>query len=138
MQNKRNFSAKRDAIYQTLASTDVHPSAEWVYQKLKPKLPGLSLGTVYRNLSVFKEMGLARSVGVVNGHERFDAKMTPHPHFVCQRCYRIIDIPGGFNILDNKIYQNVEIECDAKVETHSITFYGLCGSCKRSETDQEQ
>ncbi len=129
MQSKRNFSAKREAIYETLVSTDIHPSAEWVYEQLKPKMPGLSLGTVYRNLAVFKEMGLARSVGVINGQERFDAKMTQHPHFICQKCFRIIDIPKGYNVLDKNAYTMIERECDVEIELHSITFYGLCKKC---------
>ncbi len=129
MQIKRNFSAKREAIYDTLSSTKTHPTAEWVYNKLKPDLPDLSLGTVYRNLTVFKEMGLARSVGVVNGQERFDADMTPHPHFVCTKCFKVIDVPKGRNFVDGNIYDYVSRECGVNVETHSITFYGLCDVC---------
>lgn len=129
MQSKRNFSAKREAIYDVIASTDTHPTAEWVYEQLKPKLPDLSLGTVYRNLSVFKEMGLAKSIGVINGQERFDANMTQHSHFICQKCFRIIDIPGGNNFIDKNMYALVERECGVKIETHGINFYGLCDKC---------
>ena len=77
------------------SSTDVHPSAEWVYEKLKNDIPGLSLGTVYRNIAVFKDTGIIRSVGVYNGQERFDAVLTPHSHFICTSCFKISDIPGG-------------------------------------------
>ncbi len=133
MQSKRNFSVKREAIFQTLANTDTHPSAEWVYEQLKPELPGLSLGTVYRNLSVFKEMGLAKSLGVVNGQERFDARMAPHPHFICRKCFAIRDVPKGYGIPDSKLYDSVGMECGVKVENHCITFYGLCSSCMDEE-----
>ena len=47
---RENFSRKREAIYQTVCDTKVHPTAEWVYEALKPVYPDLSLGTVYRNL----------------------------------------------------------------------------------------
>lgn len=134
MQSKRNFSAKREAIYEALSSTNIHPSAEWVYERLKPELPGLSLGTVYRNLAVFKEMGLAKSIGVINGQERFDAVMTPHPHFICRKCFRIIDVPKGYNKLERSVYGNVERECDARIEMHNITFYGLCRSCSEEKS----
>ena len=43
-------SRKRDAILACVCSTDTHPTAEWVYTQLKPDIPDLSLGTVYRNL----------------------------------------------------------------------------------------
>lgn len=130
MQSKRNFSAKREAIYAALASTTLHPSAEWVYEQLKPELPGLSLGTVYRNLSVFKEIGLARSVGIINGQERFDANITQHPHFICQKCFRILDLPAGYYSPGKNLYKMLERECDISVEMHSMTFYGLCSRCR--------
>ena len=52
-----NFSSKREAIFKTIASTKSHPSAKWVYDKLKDEIPNLSLGTVYRNIALFKEQG---------------------------------------------------------------------------------
>ena len=133
MQSKRNFSAKREAIYETLAFTKSHPTAEWVYQHLKTSIPDLSLGTVYRNLNVFKEMGLAKSVGVVNGQERFDVDLSQHPHFICTRCGRITDVPKGRNFIDSNTYDFVSNECAAVVQTHNITFYGLCRECSEKE-----
>ena len=130
--SKRNFSAKREAIYQTLASTQTHPTAEWVYEQLKPKIPDLSLGTVYRNITVLREMGIAKSVGVVNGQERFDADMSQHSHFVCNKCQKVIDVPQGRNFVDNNIYDYVERNCNVSIENHSVTFFGVCGDC--SET----
>ena len=47
-------SRKRDAILACVCSTDTHPTAEWVYTQLKPDIPDLSLGTVYRNLAMFR------------------------------------------------------------------------------------
>ena len=129
MQSKRNFSAKREAIYEALASTKSHPTAEWVYQKLKPDIPDLSLGTVYRNLTVFKEIGLAKSVGVVNGQERFDADMSPHPHFVCNNCCMVMDISSGKSFTDVNVYDYIHKKFGAKVQSHSVTFFGLCSEC---------
>lgn len=126
---KRNFSVKREAIYQILASTKIHPTAEWVYEQLKPKISDLSLGTVYRNIAVLREMGIVKSVGVVDSQERFDANMSQHSHFVCKNCFKVIDIPNGKNFADSNIYNYIERECNVSVETHNITFYGMCGGC---------
>ena len=67
MEGTRKHSRKRDAILDCMRHTTCHPTAEWVYQQLKPVFPDLSLGTVYRNLSVFKASGMIQSIGVVNG-----------------------------------------------------------------------
>ena len=52
MEKRENFSRKRMAILSALQETTVHPTADWVYAKLKPRYPNLSLGTVYRNLKI--------------------------------------------------------------------------------------
>ena len=82
------------AILSALQETTVHPTADWVYAKLKPRYPNLSLGTVYRNLKKFCETGKAVSVGVINGQEHFDGRVEPHAHFVCKRCGAVLDVPS--------------------------------------------
>ena len=129
MQNKRNFSAKREAIYKTIAESTEHPAAEWIYESLKPDIPDLSLGTVYRNIAVFKEMGIIKSVGVYNGLERYDCDVQPHSHFICTKCFCISDIPKGRNFIDNNMYDFVEKECGGKVTEHSAAFFGICSKC---------
>ena len=52
MDVKRKNSRKRAAILEALAAVTEHPTAEMLYNRLKPRYPELSLGTVYRNLSV--------------------------------------------------------------------------------------
>ena len=83
---ERKRSRKREAILDCLRQTDVHPSAEWVYRRLKPRIPDLSLATVYRNLALFKQEGLICSLGVAQGLERFDGDTSPHVHFICTGC----------------------------------------------------
>ena len=80
MEKAVRYSKKREAILEAIRSTKTHPSADWVYQTLKPTHPDLSLGTVYRNLDFFRQHGTIISVGVVKGQERFDATTTPHTH----------------------------------------------------------
>ena len=93
MERTAKHFRKRDAILSCLRQTTVHPSAEWVYNQLKPEYSDLSLGTVYRNLALFKEQGLITSLGTVNGVERFDGNTCPHVHFVCNGCDAVIDLP---------------------------------------------
>mgnify|MGYP000075579427 FL=1 len=82
---KRNFSSKRNAIYNAVCGTDTHPSARWVYDKLKPEIPDLSLGTVYRNIALFKDEGKVSVICNVNGEERIDGNTEPHPPLCLQQ-----------------------------------------------------
>ena len=92
MEQVRKHSRKRDAILRCVRTTDCHPTADWVFSRLKPEIPDLSLGTVYRNLAMFKEEGTIVSLGVVNGLERFDWRVEPHSHLICRCCSRVVDV----------------------------------------------
>ena len=131
MERAVRYSKKREAILSVLRETNCHPSAEWVYQQLKPRHPDLSLGTVYRNLAFFQAHGLAQSVGVVSGQERFDAIVTPHSHFICNCCGTVLDLPDVRP--ERGLEQTVSTQYGFAVERCELTFYGLCPNC----TDQQ-
>ena len=128
MVRKQNFSRKRQAILEALRNTKIHPTAEWVHQTLKNDYPDLSLGTVYRNLSQFKEEGLILSMGVINGQERFDANVSPHSHFICNCCGAVIDIEETFE--NAEAAKQVNNKYGFAVEEQKIIFYGVCNQCK--------
>ena len=124
---ERKRSRKREAILDCLRQTDVHPSAEWVYRRLKPRIPDLSLATVYRNLALFKQEGLICSLGVVQGLERFDGDTSPHVHFICTGCGRILDLPG-LQLPAELGSQAVQIT-GGRVTGASLRFHGVCRHC---------
>jgi Fur family peroxide stress response transcriptional regulator len=130
----RKRSKKRDAILKAIRSTTTHPSAQWVYEQLKPAIPGLSLGTVYRNINLFREEGAVISVGVVQGEERFDGQVQPHPHFVCGNCGKVIDITGIEETTLEKIAKletrEGDFAPDLQIDYRKTVFCGLCGDCK--------
>jgi Fur family peroxide stress response transcriptional regulator len=128
----RKRSKKRDAILEIIKSTKTHPSAQWVYERLKSGIPDLSLGTVYRNLSQFKEEGTLASLGVVRGEERFDSTTVPHPHAVCTCCGKVEDLSGEARM---KIMEGFVVEIPGFVidKRHTV-FYGLCNDCEAEKT----
>ena len=122
----RKHSKKRDAILRVIRSTTAHPGAQWVYDQLKPAIPDLSLGTVYRNINLFLREGSVISVGVVDGEERFDGFAAPHPHLVCGHCGRVIDLPCPDP-------ETLKLLAGGKpgfsIDYRKTTFYGVCGEC---------
>lgn len=124
--NPKHFR-KRDAILSYLRHTDQHPSAETVYAELKKEIPDLSLGTVYRNIALFKQQGLIKSLGNVNGVERFDGTVVPHVHFVCSACGEIRDLTQLH--VPQLLCDKAASEADAVVEQCMLTFLGTCSDC---------
>ena len=127
MKASRKFSRKREAILQKVKSTTLHPSAEWVYSELKPKIPDLSLGTVYRNLSTLKKDGAITSVGAICGEERFDGNVGEHSHFVCEVCAAVLDVDAA---VDRSLADEVAVKLDAEVTRVNQLFFGKCKNCR--------
>jgi Fur family peroxide stress response transcriptional regulator len=136
MEKKQNYSKKREAILNVIRGTTSHPTAEWVYQQLKPKIPDLSLGTVYRNIAQFKNDGVIISVGVVNGQERYDGNPKPHTHFVCSSCRAVLDIPGEY--LGKNAGEEIAEKYHLQVDFGEVIFHGICSECLQNpETLQD-
>ena len=126
----RKRSRKREAILECIRSTDTHPSAEWIYEQLRPRIPDLSLGTVYRNLRLFLAEGEIVSVGVVDGLERYDGNTSPHVHFICERCGAVIDVAKAPS--PGELTARAETASGGTVESCAVTFTGICGECLKN------
>ena len=119
---------KRNAILNCVKCTDVHPSADWVHAQLKTEYPDISLGTVYRNLSLFKQQGLIASLGTVNGIERFDGNTNPHVHFICTACDAVTDLPQM--AVPETLSSEAAAYAGATINTCSLSFTGVCNRCQ--------
>ena len=118
---------KRDAILQYLQSVTDHPSAEKVFTQLKAQIPDLSMGTVYRNLNLFKQQGLAVSVATIKGVERFDGNTGPHVHFICQECDAVIDLMEME--IPESLKSVAEHNSGGQVAECQLCFTGICQDC---------
>ena len=125
--NTKHFR-KRDAILNCLQETDTHPTAEWIFAKLKPQIPDLSIGTVYRNLALFKENGLIISLGTVSGVERFDGNTAPHVHYICTGCGCVTDLHQLR--VPEELNQAAAASSGGTVTDCRLTFTGLCKDCQ--------
>ena len=122
---------KRDAILDYLKQSKAHPSAETIYTDLKPQISDLAIGTVYRNLTLFRQQGLISSIATVSGVERFDANTKPHVHFICSDCDAVIDldemqIPASLQTAATEC-------CGGRADTCQLSFTGLCRNCYQSK-----
>ncbi|MDR1446126.1 MAG: transcriptional repressor [Treponema sp.] len=127
----KKHSCKRDAILMALCARRDHPSARQIYEELKPSIPGLSLGTIYRNLGLFREEKAAASLGVVNGEERFDGRTEGHSHLICESCGKIMDLPVE---LQEELGAKLSFKMDSfSIDTSKTVLYGYCEDCLKNK-----
>lgn len=125
-------SKQRDAIKGFLMTRKDHPTADVVYTNVRAQFPNISLGTVYRNLTLLADIGEIARIRVGDGIDHFDATIEPHYHFVCTTCGSVLDFEMDPLLLMNKI---AEANFDGQVTGHVIYFYGNCSSCSSMQAN---
>jgi Fur family peroxide stress response transcriptional regulator len=121
-------SRQRERILELLKSTGSHPTADWLYDRLKDEFPALSMGTVYRNLNILMEQGAVRRIEFGSTFARFEANVDPHYHFVCESCGAVIDLPLP---IDETLNDRVNEATPYAATHHRIEFYGTCDRCRK-------
>lgn len=123
-------SKQRDAILSFLMTRKDHPTADVIYENVRREYPNISLGTVYRNLTLLAELGHVMKVPCNDGTEHFDSTVKPHYHFECTQCKAIIDMdnisPEVSDALDTIALKGF----DGSIKGHKLFFYGECADCK--------
>lgn len=117
---------QRLVIYRALAATTAHPTAEELHDLIRRELPSLSLGTVYKNLTTFRELGLVRELAPGGGPARFDAHPGQHHHLWCRACGRVQDVSG--ESLEGLRPPRGQAD-GFRAEAYEVTFQGVCGRC---------
>lgn len=121
----KRYSRQRELILDALLNTDKHPTAETVYNWLKPENPGLSLGTVYRNLNQLADEG--RIIRLAFPVERFDANTQPHAHMLCKNCGNVYDLMDV--CYDKSLDEFAECSSGHRILYHELLFTGICKLC---------
>ena len=107
-----------------------HPTADVVYMNVRQEYPNISLGTVYRNLTLLADMGEILRLRVGDGVDHFDADTSKHYHFICSECGQVIDLK--MDNIDN-IVDIAGMNFDGEIRGHVTYFYGICGNCQKNK-----
>jgi len=121
---------QRLEIFKELLNSHDHPTVEKLYLRLQPKLPTISLDTVYRTLTTLELHGFVARVETGESQARFEGKMEEHHHAICKKCGKITDFFWKFP--DEAVLPD-EILKWGEISKKSITLIGLCRQCTQEE-----
>ena len=122
----RKHSKQREMIMEFLMTRKDHPTADTVYMNVRQQNPNISLGTVYRNLTLLADTGEILRLRVGDGVDHFDADTSPHYHFICSKCGSVIDLE--MESIDS-ITEVAEKHFGGNIAGHVTYFYGTCENC---------
>jgi len=124
---------QREVILEELRGADDHPTADELYERVRKRLPRISLATVYRNLEVLAEAGLIRRLEVSGRQKRFDWNTSDHDHVYCVQCHRVDNV-----MLAKRISWRLAKEQAGgyRVDGYRVEFYGLCPQCRAEREAQ--
>ncbi len=125
------FSRQREAIRKNLIRRCDHPTADMVYQDIRKEYPNISLGTVYRNLSLLAELGEIQKISTVSGPDRFDGMTAPHDHFTCSQCGCMLDFPLADG--EKQLQKQVGKAFAGRIDGQVVQFFGLCPDCLKKQ-----
>ena len=115
-------------ILEELRNRNDHPSADELYERVRKKLPRISLGTVYRNLEVLSQLGEIQTLNLSGSLKRYDGNPHKHYHIRCINCDRVDAAPiAPLNRIADELYQSTVFE----IIGHNLEFTGLCPECTR-------
>ena len=118
------YSKQRELILNQVQTRSDHPTANAIYAALREVCPGLSLGTVYRNLNSLVEAGRVRRVSIPGQADRFDHTLAWHSHLYCTVCGGVTDAE-----VDEKQVTKLVRGQKGRVQDCAVVFIGVCESC---------
>ena len=122
----RKYSRQRESIKQFLMTRTDHPTADTVYLNIRQAFPNISLGTVYRNLSLLSDIGEIQKLSSFGGADHFDGCVTPHCHFMCTCCGQVLDLET--EDMDD-LSARVGNGFPGRITGYDVRFFGLCEKC---------
>jgi Fur family peroxide stress response transcriptional regulator len=130
-ENGLRYTEQRSAVFEHLANTKSHPTADEVLLAVRPALPGISLATVYKSLETLVGCGLVNKLTYSDGSSRYDGCTDPHHHARCGRCGRVVDVPGS---LPEDQVEGLRLGAsDFVVTGYRLELTGYCQPCLTAE-----
>ena len=122
------LTTQRAAVFHYLSEVEHHPTAEDVFLAVKPKLPRISLATVYKNLEALVQCGAASKLTYGDAAARYDIRTDHHYHTRCLKCAKIWDLeaPEGSGLL-----ASIEPQAGFEVKDYRLELLGYCRECRR-------
>lgn len=131
------LTPQRLAIVKTFAHDESHPTAQELFERLRPDFPSMSFATVYKTLDVLARTKLCGNVRLGNA-QRFDPNTSPHHHLVCEACQKVFDIPTKSMAPGRAARKKISrVAPGFSIRSVERVYRGLCPQCSQTEMKEK-
>ncbi len=122
------LTPQRIAVLKILADSEEHPTVEQIYEQVITDFPTTSLATVYKTVTLLKQLGQILEIGFGDSGSRYDGiRPEPHPHLICLDCDKILD-PKLASI--DQMTAQLTQDTGFQITNHRLDFFGICPECR--------
>jgi Fur family peroxide stress response transcriptional regulator len=125
---------QRIEVFREVAATDDHPDVETIFQRVRTRIPTISLDTVYRTLRTLEHLNVVSRVHLFCEPARFDGNMGLHHHLVCVECGKIRDLSGDEL---NRLSLPPDVRTWGEVKSVHVEVRGVCRTCAKPKEIKE-
>lgn len=132
------ITQQRELIFGSFFELGEHVSVDELYAKVRQKDSSIGYATVWRNLKLACQVGLAEEVNIGDGVTRYDrVTKTPHGHLYCLQCKQFIEFEAEQVV---KTLVQVAKRNEFSPDGFTIEVHGYCADCqrKREQASQEK
>ena len=122
------LTSQRAAVFDYLSGVEHHPTAEEIYLAIKPRLPRISLATVYKNLEALTKCEVVSKLTYGDAAARYDIRTDHHYHTRCLACGKVWDL----NAVEGSAWlERVKPQTGFEVHDYRLEILGRCRDCRR-------
>src|SRR2546428_6255191 len=130
-QRNLRLTSQRQAIIDSVFSTDEHFTAEQLLEWSRRRDKSVSRATVYRTLPLLTESGLVREMDFGKDYKFYDPNYAEHPnhnHIICQDCEKIVEFESEkIEQIENEITHRLGFS----IKAQRLQITGTCDELKK-------
>ncbi|MEW5795854.1 MAG: transcriptional repressor [Candidatus Zixiibacteriota bacterium] len=125
------MTSQRELIFRSFFEMDKHVSVDELYDRVRKKDASVGYSTVWRNMKLICQVGLASEVNVGDGVTRYDrVSDAPHGHLYCLGCRSLVEFDAA-QVLD--FLSTTASNHSFVAEGFKIEIQGYCAACRDTQ-----
>ena len=122
------MTPQRMMILTSLRHASGHLTAAEIFERVKEKYPYVDISTVYRTLTVLKDLHLIAETDMGVGDATFEwVAAERHHHLICRQCNGVTQLDHHYLA---EVGARIEHDLRFRADLDHFAIFGLCATCR--------